>query len=34
MIGPITVSAKAKEWQRRHDAACAVDAGKYRPRPV
>jgi hypothetical protein len=34
MTGPITVSVKAKEWQRRHDAAYAVDAGKYRLRPV
>ncbi len=29
MGGPIKVPAKAKEWQRRHDAACAVVARKY-----
>jgi hypothetical protein len=29
MGGPIEVSAKAREWQRRHDAACAVVARKY-----
>jgi hypothetical protein len=23
------ISAKAKEWQRRHDAACAIVARKY-----
>jgi hypothetical protein len=34
MGGPIETTPEAKEWQRRFHAACAVDAGKYRPRPV
>ncbi|MGA7789560.1 MAG: hypothetical protein WCA56_15510 [Xanthobacteraceae bacterium] len=29
MGGPIEISAKAREWQRCHDAACAVVARKY-----
>ena len=29
MGGPIELSAKAREWQRRHDAACAIVARKY-----
>ena len=29
MGGPIEASAKAKEWQRRFDAACAIVARKY-----
>jgi hypothetical protein len=29
MGGPIETSAKAKEWQRRLDAACAIVARKY-----
>ena len=29
MTGPIEMSPEAQEWQRRHDAACAVVARKY-----
>jgi hypothetical protein len=29
MTGPNEVSAKAREWQRRHDAACPIVARKY-----